>query len=135
MSFPQPEITPLNAPYWTGLQKGQLLFQRCSACQHAWLPAREACPKCLAPTPAWQEAAGDGVVVSWVVYHVAYDDAFRDRLPYDVTCVELSEGPRILTNVVDSHGGTRLRIGSRVRLCIEYEGDLALARFKLADPD
>ena len=70
----------------------------------------------------------------WVVYHTAYDDAFRDRLPYDVTCVELDEGPRLLTNVTDSEAGRNLALGARVSLQIEYEGELALARFKLA-PD
>lgn len=134
MSFPQPDVTPLNKPHWDGLKQGRLMFQQCRRCGHAWLPAREACPECLAPEPEWREAAGEGTVVSWVVYHVAYDEAFSGRLPYDVTCVELDEGPRLLTNIVDSDAGARLRIGLRVSLCIEHEGDLALARFKLAEP-
>ncbi|MBL8570716.1 MAG: Zn-ribbon domain-containing OB-fold protein [Phreatobacter sp.] len=132
MSFPLPDVTPLNAPHWNGLKQGRLMFQRCRACGHAWLPAREACPQCLAVEPEWQESAGRGAVVSWVVYHTAYDAAFKDRLPYDVTCVALDEGPRILTNVIDSDAGAKLRIGARVSLCIEHEGELALARFRLA---
>ncbi len=135
MSFPQPDITPVSAPYWQGLQQGQLLFQRCRACGTAWLPPREACPNCLAPGPEWQASSGRGHVVSWVVYHTAYDDAFRDRLPYDVTCVELDEGPRLLTNVIDGEAGRRLSLGARVTVAIEREGDLALARFRLDAPD
>lgn len=131
MSFPQPEITASNAPYWNALKQGRLTFQHCRACGHNWLPAREACPACLSPDPEWKDSAGKGKIVSWVVYHVAYDEAFKDRIPYNVSCVVLDEGPRILTNIVDA--GSRLAIAAPVSLCIEFEGDLALARFKLAE--
>jgi uncharacterized OB-fold protein len=135
MSFPQPDRTALSEPYWSALQAGYVVFQHCQGCGANWLPAREACPTCLGSAVAWQRSAGRGKVVSWVVYHTAYDEAFKDRLPYDVTCVELDEGPRLLTNIVDSEAGRRLRIDARVQLCIEHEGDLALARFRLeSDP-
>ncbi|GGF49172.1 hypothetical protein GCM10011611_64450 [Aliidongia dinghuensis] len=134
MSFPEPDITPLNEPYWSGLKDGRLMFQHCEGCGHNWLPAREACPSCLAPRPTWQASAGWATVVSWVVYHTAYSDAFKDRVPYDVTCVALDEGPRLLTNVIGSEAGRKLCIGSRVTLAIQYEGETALARFRLAEP-
>lgn len=133
MSFPQPEQTPLNAPYWQGLREGRLLFQRCRGCRHCWLPAREACPQCLSSEVAWEESSGRGKVMSWVVYHTAYHEAFASRIPYDVTLVELEEGPRLLTNVVNSDSGRSLRIDVPVELSIEREGDLALARFRLVD--
>jgi len=133
MNFPEPDITPLNEPHWNGLKQGRLLFQHCDACGHNWLPAREACPACLGARWTWQESAGRATVVSWVVYHTAYSDAFKDRVPYDVTCVQLDEGPRLLTNVIDSDAGRKLRIDSRVTLAIEYEGEIALARFRLAE--
>jgi uncharacterized OB-fold protein len=132
MSFPEPNITPLNAPYWDALKQGKLLYQHCKECGANWLPAREACPTCLSPDPEWSESAGEGTVESWVVYHTAYDDAFKDRIPYDVTLVTLKEGPRILTNVIDSEAGKLLRVGAAVHLAIQYEGELALARFKLS---
>lgn len=134
MTFPQPEITPVNAPFWSGLKEGRLLFQECKACRHRWLPPREACPACLGGDVGWQAAAGAGKVVSWVVYHTAYHEAFKDRLPYNVTCVELDEGPRLLTNVVGSDAASALAIDARVSLCIEHEGALAVARFRLAPP-
>ncbi len=132
MSFPAPEINDLNRPYWDGLAAGELRHQHCSSCGNNWLPARDACPTCLAPDPAWKPASGRGHVVSWVVYHKAYHDAFADRIPYDVTLVELDEGPRLLTNVVDSDAGRALFVGAPVELAIERECDLALARFRLA---
>ncbi|MCY4608396.1 MAG: OB-fold domain-containing protein [bacterium] len=135
MSFPAPETNDLNRPYWDGLAAGELRHQHCSNCGNNWLPAREACPRCLATDPVWQPASGRGRIVSWVVYHKAYHNAFADRVPYDVSLVELDEGPRLLTNIVDSDAGRALSIGALVELKIEREGDLTLARFRLVSDE
>ncbi|MEQ9488006.1 MAG: OB-fold domain-containing protein [Alphaproteobacteria bacterium] len=131
MTFPAPEITEVSRPYWEGLAGGVLKFQHCGSCGERWLPARSACPACLAPDPAWLTASGAGQVVSWVVYHHAYADHLQDKVPYDVTIVELDEGPRLLTNIVNSRAGADLHVGSRVNLAIETEEGVALARFRL----
>ena len=132
MNYPEPEINAINQPYWDGLKQGELRYQHCDVCDANWLPPREACPSCLAPDPSWQTSAGRGHVVSWVVYHIAYHEAFKDRVPYDVTIVELEEGPRLLSNIIDSQAGSALGVGIKVELAFEQEGELALARFRLA---
>lgn len=131
--LPRPQIDETSRPYWGGLEQGRLLYLHCRSCRHAWLPARGACPACLSADVEWLPSKGRGRIVSWVVYHVAYHDAFKDRLPYDVTLVELDEGPRVLTNIVNSRGGAALRIDARVGLAIEREGELSLARFRLIE--
>ncbi|MFO1269919.1 MAG: OB-fold domain-containing protein, partial [Rubrivivax sp.] len=103
MDLPQPEITEVSRPYWQALREGRLVFQRCG-CGHAWLPARSECPVCLASAASnarWEQASGRGTLVSWVVYHTAYHPAFESRLPYNVALVQLAEGPRLLTNIID----------------------------------
>jgi uncharacterized OB-fold protein len=131
MSFPTPEINELNRPYWEGLATGELRFQHCETCGHNWLPPRAACPACLGRAIVWRASAGRGRVVSWVVYHRAYADHLAAKLPYDVTIVALDEGPRLLTNVIDSDAGQRLRVGGGVVLAIEAENGVNLARFRL----
>lgn len=125
----KPEITELNRPYWDALRNGCLMVQRCT-CGHAWLPARCHCPECLKPDPVWERVSGRGTLISWVVYHIAYHPAFKDRLPYNVALVQLEEGPRLLTNIVDDNDS--LIANSAVELQIEWEGDTALARFRQA---
>ncbi len=132
MSFLYPEITEVNRPYWDGLKEGELRIQRCKDCGRSWLPARRYCPDCLSESTFWVAAMGKGRVLSWVVYHRAYADYFKDKVPYDVTLVELDEGPRLLTNVVDSDRGARLSVGARVALDIMEEEGVALAKFRLA---
>lgn len=131
MTFPHPEITELNRAYWDGLREGRLRFQRCLDCQHGWLPARRNCPNCLSSSFDWVDSDGKGQVVSWVVYHRAYADFLKDKVPYDVSIVELDEGPRLLTNVIDSDAGRKLSVGARVELDVTQVDDTALATFRL----
>jgi uncharacterized OB-fold protein len=130
MSYPLPEPTPLSKPYWDALAQGRLVYQSCHRCKHAWLPARAECPECLEADWEWATASGRGRVVSWVVFHHAYHEAFKSRVPYNVTLVELEEGPRLLTNITNPERG--IEVGRSVSLAIEKEHDFALARFALA---
>ena len=130
--LPKPDLAnEMSAPYWNALREGHLVIQRCDR-GHAWLPARTHCPTCLSDQVRWEPASGNGRLVSWVVYHTAYHPAFADRLPYNVSLVELDEGPRLLTNVVERNES--LAADARVELKVEWEGDVALARFRLATP-
>lgn len=129
MAIPAPDITDINRPYWDALRQGRLMFQRCH-CGHAWLPARRECPRCLGDKVDWVPAVGRGRLVSWVVYHIAYNDAFKERLPYNVAVVELDEGPRLITNMIDAHEA--LACDAPVRLVTETEDGVTLARFTLA---
>ena len=126
-AFPAPEPTESTTPYWRALGEGRLDFQRCTSCAHAWLPPRGECPRCLGRESTWETASGDGRLVSWVVYHHAYHPYFATRLPYTVAVVELAEGPRLITGIVEPAKG--LRIDLPVRLVIQRESGVALARF------
>lgn len=125
------EITELNRPYWDGLAAGRLTFQRCRACENAWLPPRDECPRCLAADWAWQEAGGGARVITWVVYHTAVDDSFKDRVPYNVAFVELDEGPRMVTNIVGV-ANDGIVADAPVRFVPERRGDLTVACFEPA---
>jgi uncharacterized protein len=129
--FPLPDITPLNEPYWNSVAAGHLSFQRCAACGLATLPARDRCPRCLQPQLQWERASGVGRLVSWIVYHHAFHEAFVARLPYVVAVIELAEGPRMISNVIGASDPEALRIDAEVMLAIDYEGEFAVPRFKL----
>ena len=133
MSFPLAQVTELDRPYWDGLALGELRFQHCSGCGNRWLPAREHCPQCLGNQVNWEKSRGIGRIVSWVIYHVAYHASFESKLPYNVAIVELEEGPRVLTNIVERSSGRQLEIGAPVSLAVAYEGEQVLARFRLSD--
>jgi uncharacterized protein len=130
IEFPQLDITPLNAPYWEALHRGELLYQHCSTCDLAALPARAECRRCLQPTLSWVRASGHAKLVSWIVYHHAFHPAFASRLPYTVAIVELVEGARMVSNIVGIQDPESLRIDTPLTLTVENEGNLALPRFR-----
>jgi uncharacterized protein len=135
---PLPELppradNPLQVPFWEAVDAGYLAFQRCGRCSHAFLPAREECPKCLAASLVWERASGDAKLVSWVVYYRAFNPAFAPRVPYVVAVVELDEGPRMITNIVDAEDPEELCIDQRLRLKVETDGGTKVPRFVESD--
>ncbi len=101
---PKPRPAPVpdhdSAPYWKGLHEGRLLVQRCRDCQEYQLYPRDRCLACRGPV-AFVEASGRGIVYSYTVIRQNYARPFRDWIPYVVALVELEEGPRVMTNLVD----------------------------------
>ena len=124
-----------QGPYETyrdALESKRLTFQHCKACNNDWLPPREDCPRCWSPDWEWREASGEATVVSWVVYHTAFDKRFAGRLPYNVALVDLDEGPRMVTNLVSLPDGEDV-IGRRAELVFEEDHGRMLPRFRLKD--
>ncbi len=117
--------------YWRMLGEGRFRFQRCARCGNAWLPPREDCPSCWSPDWRWEEASGRGKLVSWVIFHTAFHEAFEKRLPYNVAVVELAEGPRLITNIVNLEGSEEDVTDRPVSLVIETDHERALPRFRL----
>jgi uncharacterized OB-fold protein len=122
------DIDDIQQQSQAALLEGRLLLQRCS-CGQLRLPPRAACPVCLGLSWTWQAAQGGGKLVSWVVYHVAFHESFRERVPYNVSLIELDEGPRMISNVLADTA--RLVADARVRFVTSREGERAIARFEL----
>lgn len=123
--------TPGDA-YWALLAKGEFRFQRCTKCNTAWLPPRDDCPRCWSPRWSWEAAGGKGRLVSWVIFHTAFHEAFAKRLPYNVAVVELAEGPRLITNITNLADHPGDVTDRTVSLMIERDHDRALPRFRIA---
>jgi uncharacterized OB-fold protein len=97
-AYPVPDA--VTAPFWEGVAEGVLRIQRCASCgRHVFYP-RVVCPHCGGTDLAWVEATGAGRVHSFTVVHRAPPD-YRDEVPYVVALVELEEGVRLMTRLVD----------------------------------
>jgi uncharacterized OB-fold protein len=106
---------------------GVISFQRCRACSNAWLPQRTECPRCLAADWTREDASGRGKLVSWVVYHRAYHESVADRVPYNVSLIELAEGPRVLANLI---GDADLHADMPVRVVVGRRNDRPIVMFE-----
>ena len=74
---------------------------RCSDCgRHVFYP-RSLCPYCLSESLEWVEVSGRGKLYSFTVVRRAMHPAFQEDVPYVYAIVELEEGPRVTSNVIN----------------------------------
>jgi len=99
---PVPRITPEARPYWDGAREGRLVIPRCRACGAAFMYPRVACPSCGSRDVGWIEASGRGRLHSFAIAHQILNRAFKAKPPVILAMVELEEGPRLLTNLVNA---------------------------------
>jgi len=131
-AMPQPAIDVWNRPFWDACAEGRLTFQRCKATGKAWYPPSPVSPYDLRAEWEWEDSAGQGTIVSWVVFHQKYFAGFADRLPYNVAIVRLDEGFSILSNIAAPND--TIRIGQRVSLAFEQRGNVNVPIFLPMEP-
>jgi uncharacterized OB-fold protein len=99
--LPNPLHRETSRPFWEAARRHELSMQRCTACGRlVWYP-REVCPFCLSSALEWVTLSGRGRLHSYTVIHQPANPAFREDVPYIYAMVEVEEGPRIISNVVD----------------------------------
>ena len=129
MEKPLPMATEESAPYWEGTRLGELRAQRCSDCKYLRWPPSAVCPRCLSRQTEWIALSGRGRVYSWIVVHKSQHPAFWGD-PYNVAIVELDEGPRLHTNLVEVDPA-KIAIGMPVEVVFEKQNDeITLPRFR-----
>ena len=96
---PLPSPTPETRPYWDALKEHKLLIQRCKDCSKAYFYPRPFCPHCFSSNVEWFEASGKGTLYSFVINHRPAPGFGSD--PYVIAVVELEEGPRMMSNLID----------------------------------
>ena len=127
---PLPAISSLNKPYWDGLRNRELKLQKCDDCEAVWYPPSPLCPSCWSRKFSWTRLSGCGRVSSWVVFHQSYFHSFDDDVPYNVAEVELEEGPRLLTNLVEmSNDAIRAQMPVEI-VFDDVTDEVTLAKFK-----
>jgi len=103
--------------HWrTMRERYRLLGARCEKCNTNYFPPRNVCPKCRRRGRTTHvEFSGRGKVFSYTVIN-ASSRAFERYMPYIVGLVQLDEGPRVLSQIVDCKPDD-LRIGMEVEAC------------------
>ncbi len=129
---PVPTVDELNRPFWEGCRKAELVLQKCTGCGHVRYPIAAYCPECLSEETAWTRMSGRGVVFSSIVFHQVYHPAFKNVVPYNVSIIQLEEGPRLFSNVVGVPPQS-VKVGDRVEVLFDpVTEELAIPRFRPA---
>jgi uncharacterized protein len=121
-----------SRPYWEGLAQGELRIQRCKVCAQAVFYPRALCPHCHSDQLEWIVASGRGTIYTYTVAHQAFG-LFAEDVPFVIALVELEEGVRMLSRIVDAPR-ERVTIGAAVHVTFEGAGeDLTLPYFRLVE--
>ena len=59
------------------------------------------CAQCGSWNWEWARSSGRGRLFTWTVVTLSMYPAFADEVPYAVALIEMEEGPRIVSRIVD----------------------------------
>ena len=121
MSRTVPEPTEVDAPFWSGARRHELVLPRCDTCGRWFFPPHRRCPNCLAANVIWGRVSGRGDLYGWVEMHRAYRP-FALEVPYNVVVVRLDEGPLMISNMTGVVWD-ELRLGLPVGVYFEQISD------------
>ena len=116
----QPIATPLSQPYWDGCKQGLLRLQYCPECRRYQFYPRILCSSCARSDLQWVDVSGKGTIASFTIVARAVSKAYQS--PYVIALVDLDEGPRMMSSIVDIADKT-IKIGSRVSVAFEQWSD------------
>ena len=123
--WPAPATNPENEAFFAAAAQGRLLYGRCRDCSKVHYYPRRSCPHCFTAEVDWPEASGQGRIYSYTVTGPASD---RQVLAF----VELAEGVRMLSNIVDAPL-ERLAVGVAVRVAFGRAGSVRVPVFVLEE--
>ena len=129
---PLPVPDPVTRPFWESLKARAIQLQRCRGCGRFVYYPRALCPACSSDELLWTPVSGRGVVHAFTIPHRHPKPAFGAVVPYVVALVELEEGARILSNLVEIDPTPEaVHVGLRVEIVYEDVTDeITLPRFR-----
>lgn len=98
---PVPRPMPWSLPFWDAARQGRLVLKTCLDCGHIDHPPYLYCTECGSHNSEWRAASGKAKLVAFAVNTYGVPAAFIEDLPYVLALVELPEGPRMISNIVD----------------------------------
>lgn len=125
---PKPNLE--TQPFWDATAEGRIDLPRCTQCDLVIFYPRLICPDCQSADLEWQTMAGTGTVYTYSVDHAGGGRTWKEHAPFVVAYVELDEGPRMLTNIVDCDPAD-VSVGMAVTAVFDDTGEgNALVRFR-----
>ena len=125
--LPTPDET--TEAYWAAAGEGRLLISGCRDCGRTHSYPRPFCPYCWSDAVDWVEASGLATLYTFSIVRQNDLPPFKERLPYVAAVVDLDEGPRMMTNVVDC-AVEDVRIGMALEFTTRAAGEFAVPVFR-----
>jgi hypothetical protein len=130
--FDLPTVEAESLPFWHAAREGRLMIGACADCTRLHYYPRPFCPHCWSEKVSLRPASGRGTLYTWSTIYMNDLPPFKERLPYVAAIVDLEEGVRVSTNIVEC-AVANLAVGMAVQLVFEHRTpELSLAVFKPA---
>jgi uncharacterized OB-fold protein len=131
MDKPLPEPTPVTKPFWDGLREHKVKIQYSPSADRYIFYPRILAPGTLADDLEWREVSGSGTLYTFTVADRPTAPPWADALPQLLAIVELDEGPRLSTELVDVDPDA-LRVGMRVKAVFNDYQDQGITLLRFA---
>jgi uncharacterized OB-fold protein len=127
---PRPSPTPVSRPFWDALREERVVLQHCDDCARWVYYPRSRCPTCLSDRLTWTDVDGSGAVYTFTVAEQPTAPPFADDVPQLLAIVELTEGVRVSTTLVDVDPGA-IVVGMPVAPVFDHGDDgITLLRYQ-----
>ena len=116
-----PPVSELTEPFWAAARQHELVIQYCEASAQYVFPPRAHSPWGGGPL-SWSKVSGKGSVYTFTVAHRPPHPVFAELCPLVIAIVELAEGPRMITNLINCNRED-LHVGMPVQVTFESIDD------------
>lgn len=125
-----PRPTPETKVYWEGCSQHKLLIQRCSECNKYQFYPRIICTACMSNNIEWVKAKGYGEILSYTIVRRAISVAYAANVPYVIALIQLEEGPKMMSNIVNCQPD-KVMIGMSVEVVFDdWSEELSIPMFQ-----
>jgi uncharacterized OB-fold protein len=129
MQKPLPTPTHVSQPFWDGLRQHKVLLQYSPSTGQWLFYPRSRAPGSLANDLEYREVSGQGHVHTFTIARRPTAPAWEDAVPQLLAVVELDEGPRLTTELVNI-APEDIKVGMRVKPVFEPQGESGITLLK-----
>lgn len=98
---PLPVPEKWSRPFWEASKQHKLVLKKCKACGFIDHPPYLYCTNCGSEDGEWIEASGKATLFAYAINEYAVPFPFWDDMPYVVAMIDLPEGVRMISNIVE----------------------------------
>ncbi len=133
MKKPLPIPTKWSQPFWDAAKQHKLVLKRCGKCGFIDHPPYLYCTNCHADEHEWIEASGKATLAAYAINVFGVPFPFWDDLPFVVALIDLQEGPRMISNIVECDHD-KLENGMELEVLFDdVSGEISLPKWRPVD--
>jgi len=131
MEMPMPVPTPVTRPFWDGLRQHKVRLQYSPSSDRWVFYPRILTPRSLVDDLEWREVSGAGSLYTFTIARKPTAPPWADSVPQLLAVVELDEGPRLTTELVNVDPKD-IKVGMRLRpvFCDQPNPEITLLRYE-----